>query len=154
TDDALIDGACRILGALIAGGPAEDIEKYSGGVFAMMHLFGLLADRCDRLTRLEFVCSVHRWLEWPSAPGTSDGPDSPLNKPGANGPASVPPGETARPAQEESAPGQSLPSRNDTRNAAGNAISEAAGNAIGEATGNAICEAGGNAISEAGGNAI
>ena len=154
TDDALIDGACRILGALLAGGPAEDIEKYSGGVFAMMHLFGLLSDRCDRLTRLEFVCSVHRWLEWPSAPGTSECPHTLRDNPGADGSASGAPVENARPASEESAPGQSLTSRNDTRNAAGTAISDAGGNAISEAGGNDIGEAGGNDISEAGANAI
>jgi hypothetical protein len=64
-DDELIDGACRILGALLAGGPAEDIDSYAGGVFAMTRLLGLLVDRCDPISRLQFVCSVRRWLEWP-----------------------------------------------------------------------------------------
>jgi hypothetical protein len=66
-DDELIDGACRILGALLAGGPAEDIEGYPQGVFAMKHLVRHLITECNSLARLHFVWSVRRWLEWPPA---------------------------------------------------------------------------------------
>jgi len=61
-DDALIDGACRIVGALLRGGPAEDIDSYADGARVVTALLGVLEKRCDRLPRLALVSSVRAWL--------------------------------------------------------------------------------------------
>ena len=61
-DDGLIDGACVILGALLRGGPAEDIDSYAAGPPAARALVGILETRCDRLTRLDLLRELRAWL--------------------------------------------------------------------------------------------
>jgi hypothetical protein len=64
-DDDLLNGAGVIVGALLRGGPAEDVEQYANGVEALRHLLRHLRTRCTSLSRLNVVASVHDWLEWP-----------------------------------------------------------------------------------------
>jgi hypothetical protein len=70
-DDELLDGACLIIGTLLAcGGPAADIDSYPDGVLAVRSLLAHLEDRCDTLARLGTVRWIRNWLEWPVNPVT------------------------------------------------------------------------------------
>jgi hypothetical protein len=67
-DEELLEGAGLIVGALLRGGPAEDMDSYEEGVTAVRHLLRHLAGQCDTLGRLNLVKSIHDWLEWPEPP--------------------------------------------------------------------------------------
>jgi hypothetical protein len=62
-DDALLDGACTIVSALCAGGPAEGLEDYAEGPGVVERLLDLLRDRCHTLERLQTVADILHWLE-------------------------------------------------------------------------------------------
>jgi hypothetical protein len=62
-DDDLLDGACVIVSALCAGGPAEDLDDYADGPVVVRRLLDLLEDRCTTLERLDTVIDVKLWLE-------------------------------------------------------------------------------------------
>lgn len=61
-DDALVDGACRIVGALLNDGPAEDMKSWEDGVRAARGLLGHLRDRCTSLARLGTVSKLAKWV--------------------------------------------------------------------------------------------
>jgi hypothetical protein len=68
-DDETLDAACAIVRALIAGGPARDIDDYADGPEAVLLLLGHLEQRATSLTHLlaahdirTFVESERDWL--------------------------------------------------------------------------------------------
>ena len=61
-DDALLDGACTIVSALCAGGPAEDLSYYEDGPVVIARLLDLFDERCTALDRLETVVAIRRRL--------------------------------------------------------------------------------------------
>jgi hypothetical protein len=67
-DEELLDGARVIIGALLCGGPAQDIDDYPDGFLAVRYLLAHLEGRCDTLARLGTVRQIHDWLEWPQKP--------------------------------------------------------------------------------------
>jgi hypothetical protein len=67
-DDELLDGVCRIVRALLCGGPAADIDDYPDGPLAVRSLVGHLEERCDTLARLGTVRQIRDWLESPGTP--------------------------------------------------------------------------------------
>ena len=62
-DDALLDGACTIVAALVRGGPAEDIDDYEPGPRVAAAVVELLAERPASLVRLGAVVAIRRWAE-------------------------------------------------------------------------------------------
>ncbi len=74
-DDALLDGACTIVSALVSGGPAEDISDYEDADDVVERLVGLLGERCtlerlrtvvalrDRDPRCDAILAHPRWPE-------------------------------------------------------------------------------------------
>lgn len=77
-DDALLDGACLIVEALLRGGPVEDMDDYEDGVAVVTLLLGHLAERCNSLQRLGAVRTIAEWLEWPATetPSEDDSDDN------------------------------------------------------------------------------
>ncbi|MEW6279556.1 MAG: hypothetical protein AB1758_13085 [Candidatus Eremiobacterota bacterium] len=67
----LLDGACLILGALLEGGPAEDIDDYAEGPRAVERLLEHLEGRAA-LEHLEFVQRLETWLHGGLDPGAED----------------------------------------------------------------------------------
>jgi hypothetical protein len=62
-DDALLDGACLILSALVNGGPAEDIDDYESGPRVAVAVLDLLADRGPTVVRMRAVVHMLTWAE-------------------------------------------------------------------------------------------
>lgn len=62
-DDALLDGACLILSALVNGGPAEDIDDYEPGPRVATTVLDLLADRSPTVFRMRAVTHLLTWAE-------------------------------------------------------------------------------------------
>jgi hypothetical protein len=62
-DDALLDGACLILSALVNGGPAEDIDDYEPGPRVATAVLDLLADRSPTVVRMRAVTHLLTWAE-------------------------------------------------------------------------------------------
>ena len=62
-DDALLDGACLILSALVNGGPAEDIDDYEPGPRVATAVLDLLAGRAPTIVRTRAVAHVLVWAE-------------------------------------------------------------------------------------------
>jgi hypothetical protein len=62
-DDALLDGACLILSALVNGGPAEDIDDYEPGPRVAVALLDLLAGRAPTVVRMRAVAHLLGWAE-------------------------------------------------------------------------------------------
>lgn len=61
---AILDGACMILGALLEGGPAMDIDDYEHGERAVSLLLGHLEER-GTFNHLTFVYELESWLKNP-----------------------------------------------------------------------------------------
>jgi hypothetical protein len=62
-DDALLDGACVILSALVNGGPVEDIDDYEPGPRVAVAVLDLLADRSATVARMRAVAHLLTWSE-------------------------------------------------------------------------------------------
>jgi hypothetical protein len=62
-DDALLDGACLILSALVNGGPAEDIEDYEPGPRVATAVLDLLGHRSPTVVRMRAVAHLLSWAE-------------------------------------------------------------------------------------------
>jgi hypothetical protein len=62
-DDALLDGACLILSALVNGGPAEDIDDYEAGPRVATAVLDLLAHRSPTVVRMRAVAHLLTWAE-------------------------------------------------------------------------------------------
>ncbi|HWM11154.1 MAG TPA: hypothetical protein VNO82_17490 [Solirubrobacteraceae bacterium] len=62
-DDALLDGACVILSALVNGGPAEDIDDYEPGPRVATAVLDLLGDRAPTIVRMRAVAHLLTWAE-------------------------------------------------------------------------------------------
>jgi hypothetical protein len=62
-DDELLDGACTIVGALVNGGPAEDIDDYEPGPRVVAAVVALAGERPVNRVRLSTVVDVRRWAE-------------------------------------------------------------------------------------------
>jgi hypothetical protein len=62
-DDALLDGACVILSALVNGGPAEDIDDYEPGPRVATAVLDLLGDRAPTVVRMRAVAHLLTWAE-------------------------------------------------------------------------------------------
>jgi hypothetical protein len=62
-DDALLDGACVILSALVNGGPVEDIDDYEPGPRVAVAVLGLLTDRSPTVVRMRAVTHLLTWAE-------------------------------------------------------------------------------------------
>jgi hypothetical protein len=62
-DDALLDGACVILTALVNGGPAEDIDDYEPGPRVAACVLELLADRAPNVVRMRAAADLLVWAE-------------------------------------------------------------------------------------------
>jgi hypothetical protein len=62
-DDELLDGACTIVSALCADGPAQDLDDYADGPVVVARLLELLVDRCTTLERLDTVIEIEERLE-------------------------------------------------------------------------------------------
>lgn len=58
---AILDGACMILGALLEGGPAMDIDDYEQGERAVSLLLNHLEDQAT-FQQLSFVSELENWL--------------------------------------------------------------------------------------------
>lgn len=61
-DDDLLDGACRIVGALLNEGPAESLNSWEDGVRAVRGLLGHLEVRCTTVARLGTVARLRAWV--------------------------------------------------------------------------------------------
>jgi hypothetical protein len=62
-DDALLDGACVILSALVNGGPAEDIDDYEPGPRVATAVLDLLAHRSPTVVRMRAAAHLLTWAE-------------------------------------------------------------------------------------------
>jgi hypothetical protein len=62
-DDALLDGACVILSALVNGGPVEDIDDYEPGPRTATMALDLLADRAPNVVRMRAAADLLVWAE-------------------------------------------------------------------------------------------
>ena len=62
-DDALLDGACVILAALVNGGPVEDIDDYEAGARVATAVLDLLADRAPNVVRMRAAADLLLWAE-------------------------------------------------------------------------------------------
>ena len=62
-DDALLDGACVILAALVNGGPVEDIDDYEPGARVATAVLDLLADRAPNVVRMRAAADLLDWAE-------------------------------------------------------------------------------------------
>lgn len=62
-DDALLDGACVILSALVNGGPAEDIDDYEPGPRVAVAVLDLLGDRSLTIVRMRATAHLLTWAE-------------------------------------------------------------------------------------------
>jgi hypothetical protein len=62
-DDALLDGACVILSALVNGGPVEDIDDYEPGPRVSAAVLDVLADRSPTVVRMRAVAHLLTWAE-------------------------------------------------------------------------------------------
>jgi hypothetical protein len=62
-DDALLDGACRILSALVNGGPAEDIDDYEPGPRVAAAVLDRLGHRAPTIVRMRAVAHLLTWAE-------------------------------------------------------------------------------------------
>jgi hypothetical protein len=62
-DDALLDGACVILSALVNGGPAEDIDDYEPGPRVAAAVLDLLAHSAPTVVRMRAVAHLLTWAE-------------------------------------------------------------------------------------------
>ena len=62
-DDALLDGACVILSALVNGGPAEDIDDYEPGPRVAAAVLDLLSDRRPTVARMRAAAHLLTWAE-------------------------------------------------------------------------------------------
>jgi len=62
-DDALLDGGCVILSALVNGGPAEDIDDLEAGPRVAVAVLDLLADRSPTVARMRAVAHLLTWAE-------------------------------------------------------------------------------------------
>lgn len=62
-DDALLDGACVILSALVNGGPAEDIDDYGPGPRVAAAVLDLLAERSLTVVRIRAIAHLLTWAE-------------------------------------------------------------------------------------------
>jgi hypothetical protein len=62
-DDALLDGACLILSALVNGGPAEDIDDYEPGPRVAAAVIDLLAGRSATVVRMRAAAHLLTWAE-------------------------------------------------------------------------------------------
>lgn len=61
---AMLDGACLILGAMLEGGPAMDIDDYEQGERAVSLLLDHLEERAT-FAQLSFVADLESWLSNP-----------------------------------------------------------------------------------------
>ncbi len=66
---AILDGACMILGALLEGGPAQDIDDYEQGERAVSLLLNHLEDQAT-FNQLTFVAELETWLANPETDWT------------------------------------------------------------------------------------
>jgi hypothetical protein len=62
-DDALLDGACVILSALVNGGPADDIDDYEPGPRVAATVLDLLAHRSPTVVRMRAIAHLLTWAE-------------------------------------------------------------------------------------------
>ena len=62
-DDALLDGACVILSALVNGGPAEDIDDYEPGPRVAVAVLDLLGERSLTIVRMRATAHLLTWAE-------------------------------------------------------------------------------------------
>jgi hypothetical protein len=62
-DDELLDGACVILSALVAGGATLDLEDYEPGPRVAAAVLDLLADRPPSVVRMWAVVDLRNWAE-------------------------------------------------------------------------------------------
>ena len=62
-DDELLDGACAILSALVAGGPALDMDDYEPARAWRSPVLDLLADRPPSVVRMWAVVDLRNWAE-------------------------------------------------------------------------------------------
>jgi hypothetical protein len=62
-DDALLDGACVILSALVNGGPAEDIDDYEPGPRVAASVLDLLTERTLTVVRIRAIAHLLVWAE-------------------------------------------------------------------------------------------
>lgn len=70
-DDEVLTAACDIVSALLAGGPAEDIDDYGDGAQAVWLLVEQLSDRAERLDHFLVVRGIEDFLgeetdAWPA----------------------------------------------------------------------------------------
>lgn len=61
-DDGLLDSAAEIITALIAGGPAQDMDDYEDGAAVTASFLGLMDSRAKTLTQLLAVSSIKDFL--------------------------------------------------------------------------------------------
>jgi hypothetical protein len=61
-DRELLTAAGEILEALLAGGPAEDIDSYGSGADAVEAYLGLMHTRAETIGDFHALTAIHRWL--------------------------------------------------------------------------------------------